>query len=179
MCGGSWSITGFCWFLHILIWSNIGEGFNEFYKFSFLVTRWVNVYGARDIPCHIWEQGNQVLLVYLCSHWSAWWDIEDHSEFGKWFSWGHRPSYWIILHLIYQFFIYSPITGVAMKSVYSKYASTWNGDCWNFTSSFVFVTQYSWMIFFMMWSVCSILIPYLILIMLMLMSFICGPSWKL
>ena len=68
------------------------------------------------------------------------------------------------------FFSYSPMRGVAMKSVCSKEVSVGNGYCWNLTSSFVFVPQYYWMIFFIMWSVWSILIPYVPWIILMLRS---------
>ena len=72
-----------------------------------------------------------------------------------------------------------PMRGVSTKSIFSNDVSTGKGDFWDSTSSFVFVPQYSWIYFFIMWSVWSIMIPYLLWIMLILSSFILGPSWNL
>ena len=63
-----------------------------------------------------------------------------------------------------------PVRGVAMKSVFPKYVSTENGDCWYFTSSFVFFSMFLNNIF-IIWSVWSILMPYLLWILLMFSSF--------
>ena len=57
-----------------------------------------------------------------------------------------------------------------------KWFIYWKGWLLEFYLLFFFVPQYSWIIFFMIWSVWSILIPYLILIMWMLSSFIPGPG---
>ena len=104
MCGGSWSIPDVCWFLHPLLWSNIGEVFHGFFKFSLFSTWWVYVDVVWDISCHVWEQEIQVLLVHSCIHWSAWWYIEYHSEFGQCCAWVHQTSGWVIFHVISQFF---------------------------------------------------------------------------
>ena len=72
----------------------------------------------------------------------------------------------------------SPMIVVAMNSVFSNHASTGKVDCWNFTSYFFFFPQYSWIMFFMMRSVWSLLIPYLPWIILMLGSFSFGTYWK-
>ena len=85
--------------------------------------------------------------------------------------------YWYSM-LFLIFFRSSPMRGVAMKSVFSKDVFTGHCDFWNLTSSFVFVPQYSWMIFSMMWSVLSILMPYLHWIMSMLRSFSFYTSWN-
>ena len=65
-------------------------------------------------------------------------------------------------------FRYHPIRYVAMKSVFSKDVSTGKCYFWNFTSSFVFFTQYYWIMFLMIWYIWSILIPYSLWIMLIL-----------
>ena len=99
MCEGSWNIPYFCWFLHPPLWSNIGVGFNSFYKFSFLSTLWVHVESARYIPWQVWYKGKQVMLVHSCSHWGALWDIEDYSEFGKWWARVPQPRDLVILNV--------------------------------------------------------------------------------
>ena len=75
----------------------------QFCEFYFLNTWWVNVDGAWDIPWHVWEQKNQVMLMHSYSHWGALWDIEDRSEFVQWCAWVHQPNYLGILHVISQF----------------------------------------------------------------------------
>ena len=82
-------------------------------------------------------------------------------------------SMWFI-----NFFVSSSMIVVSMKSVFSNYVSTSKDDCWNFTSSFSLVPQHYWIIFFMMWSAWSILIPYLPWIMWMLRSFRFDTSCK-
>ena len=104
ICEGSWNIPHFCWFLHPLIWSNIGGGFHQFYEFDFLSTRWVHVYVTWDIPCHVWYQENHVMLVHSCIHWGTLWYIEGHSNVEQWCTWVYQPSYLVILHVISQFF---------------------------------------------------------------------------
>ena len=64
MCEGSWSIPYFLWFLHLLLWSNIGGDSLHFHEFSFSVKRWVHGDGAWDIPWHFLEQERQVMLVH-------------------------------------------------------------------------------------------------------------------
>ena len=80
--------------------------------------------------------------------------------------------------LFYIFFQFVSNERCTHKEYISKHVSTGNVDCWNFTSSSVFVTQYFWIMFFMMWSVWSILIPYFIWKMLMLRKFSFGLPWK-
>ena len=72
----------YCWFLYLLLWSNISGGFHKFYRFHFLSIWWVHVDGAWGIIWHVWDKGKQVLLANSCSHWVSWWYIEDHSKFG-------------------------------------------------------------------------------------------------
>ena len=67
----------------------------------------------------------------------------------------HEPTNPVIYYYAMWFsicFNSFPMRGVAMKSLFSKDVSTVNGDCWNFTS-YLFFPQYSWRIFFMIWSV--------------------------
>ena len=56
------------------------------------------------------------------------------------------------------------------KIFFSKDVSTGKGEFYS-TSSFVFVPQYSWMILLVIWYFCSILIPYLLWVVLMLRRF--------
>ena len=137
-------------FVDFCIW----WGLSWVFKCSFLSSWWVHVDGKWDISCHVWDQGKRVILVNSFSHWGAWRDIEDNSEFGQWFAWFHQPSDLGILHVFLNFFSSYPMIGVATNSVFPNEVSIGNGDLWNLTSSFVFVPQYSWMIFFTMWYVC-------------------------
>ena len=75
-------------------------------------------------------------------------------------------------------FNYSPIRGVDMNSSFSYDVSTGKGDFWKLTSYFVFVNQYYWMMFLMIWSEGSIMMTWSIWMMLMLRGFIFSPSWK-
>ena len=94
--------------------------------------------------------------------------------------WMSKPNQWFSDNPFYFSICFrsSPMRGVATNSIFLKYVSTGNCDCWNFTSSFVFVSQYSWIVYFMMWYIWSILIPYLIWIMLILGIFSVGYSCK-
>ena len=68
--------------------------------------------------------------------------------------------------------VYSPlIRGVAMKSSFSNDVSTEKGDIWNFTSYFVFFPQYYWRMFFIIWSVWSMMIQCSLWMMLILRKF--------
>ena len=109
------------------------------------------------------------MLVHSFIHCVALWGIKDHSKFGKWCAWVHQPSDLGIFRVFSQvFFGSAPMRGVAMKIVRWKELSVCNGEYWNFTPYLVFSPQYSLMIFFMMWSIFPILMPYLLWIILIL-----------
>ena len=129
------------------------------------------------MPCFIARKAVYVgALIYPLRHivryWISWrvWTVMCMIPQTQWFK--DPPCDWSI------FFSSSPMIGVSTKSVFSKEVSIGNGDGWNLTSSFVFVSQYSWIKFFMMWSIWSILMSHLLWIMLMLRIFIFKPSWK-
>ena len=65
----------------------------------------------------------------------------------------------------------SPIRVMAMNSSFLNYMSTGKVGFWYYTSSFVFFSQYYWMMFLMIWSFCSILIPCSLWVVLVLRSF--------
>ena len=177
MYGWSWIIPKRI-FLHPLLWRNIDVVFHRFCKFYFLSTLWVHVDDAWDITFHILVQVMQVLLGRSCIHWGAWWDIKYHSVFGQWCAWLHQPSYWGILHVIYRFFQFFSNERFSHEDCIFKLCVHWKG--WFLRFYFVFFL-YSPILLnnvFMVWSVCSELIPYLPWIVLMLRRFSFGNYCK-
>ena len=85
-----------------------------------------------------------------------------------------RPPTHLLRDPPYQFsiiFFYSLIWGLAMKSYVSNDVSIGKCYFWNFTSYFVFVLRYSWMMFLSIQSFWSMQMLYLLWMVLILSSF--------
>ena len=130
-----------------------------------------------SMPCvRASKAGSTGALLYPLRHmvryWRSYrvWEVMCMNPPTQWLS---DPPWYLSI-----FVSFSPIKCVAMKSVISKDVSNRKGDFLNLNSYFVFVPHYYWIIFLMMWSVWSILIPYLLWIMLMLRIFTFGTYWN-
>ena len=73
-------------------------------------------------------------------------------------------------------FDYFPVSDVSMKIYLSNNVSFGESDFWNLMTAFVFVPQYYWMMFLMIWYFWWITMPYLLCIMVILRSLSLSPS---